>query len=735
MRAEAAAAAAGGTVASARPQLRAAQCEAQALVAICERSGVTARELVQQLERTSSAHYNSALKALTDRGLLMRQQLQWQPGMRGPLPYAYSITDQLLELEQAMARSVTLLADAEQRAAWAIVTGEASLRDAAASLARALAQTKSPGRLLLALRIMLKDGLLRASAHQLQALYALHFASPAGTRALLVEVAGAEAAPLPARVLALQLLTGDGDAKRLSELTAREYLRQCDLEALLHAPALAELQMQYLGCAAGGHAGCFAAGAGGAPGLAQLLPSSQVEALSRLEAWRSVGDLGADSSRQLEVLQAQLLLLLVVRQVEQQHMQARGGASAATAAAAQEGVGEPAPPGGRQGARPEGRRQGQDTVALASHPLPSLPSSPAALPRALGLTNGAAPASCAAQQRIGAELLLALDHAQRQPLVPALQQQLLAALQQTARAGAGAGGSGGSSAAAAPADGTEGGLDPRELLASLRRMGPSQFGSLVEHNPLLAAEAVATACRLRGEASSDAAAAWGELGASFLEACCQLPMSTQSVECMTLIVNRAPPPDEVLHTFAARCIASIDATQDPGRQGRLVKLLCAFLVHLLQRSPASVLGMQEELAAFCIQFSRAHCAAQLYQQLMLLVQEGDERPTGAHSFLSRRSHSRDRDVFIGNWKPLAEWVEANEPGTLCFEMLVADTDPLKIMVYERYTSREAFTEVHRHSAPYLKWKEEQVPWRKEHNVEVGGQSYFTSGAGHFGRSS
>ena len=62
--------------------------------------------------------------------------------------------------------------------------------------------------------------------------------------------------------------------------------------------------------------------------------------------------------------------------------------------------------------------------------------------------------------------------------------------------------------------------------------------------------------------------------------------------------------------------------QDPGRQGRLVKLLCAFVGLLLRRNPAAVLGMHEELAAFCIQFSRHVQAAELYRQLMLLVQDG-----------------------------------------------------------------------------------------------------------------
>jgi quinol monooxygenase YgiN len=39
--------------------------------------------------------------------------------------------------------------------------------------------------------------------------------------------------------------------------------------------------------------------------------------------------------------------------------------------------------------------------------------------------------------------------------------------------------------------------------------------------------------------------------------------------------------------------------------------------------------------------------------------------------------------FIEAWRPLAAWVPANEPGTLAYEAMVADTDPLKVLVFER----------------------------------------------------
>lgn len=38
------------------------------------------------------------------------------------------------------------------------------------------------------------------------------------------------------------------------------------------------------------------------------------------------------------------------------------------------------------------------------------------------------------------------------------------------------------------------------------------------------------------------------------------------------------------------------------------------------------------------------------------------------------------------WQPLAEWVKLNEEGTLGYEVMIADTDPCKVMVFERCAS-------------------------------------------------
>ncbi|GAB4821193.1 hypothetical protein N2152v2_008239 [Parachlorella kessleri] len=86
-----------------------------------------------------------------------------------------------------------------------------------------------------------------------------------------------------------------------------------------------------------------------------------------------------------------------------------------------------------------------------------------------------------------------------------------------------------------------------------------------------------------------------------------------------------------------------------------------------------------------------------------------------------------RDEFLTIWLPLAKYVREKEPSTLSFELLVADNDPTKVLVYERYISRDAFIDIHRASEPFLAFKkaQQQLPFE----MEVKGQSYYETNHG------
>ncbi len=43
-----------------------------------------------------------------------------------------------------------------------------------------------------------------------------------------------------------------------------------------------------------------------------------------------------------------------------------------------------------------------------------------------------------------------------------------------------------------------------------------------------------------------------------------------------------------------------------------------------------------------------------------------------------------RDAWIALFKPLAAYCLENEPGTLGYDVAIADNNPLKVLVYERY---------------------------------------------------
>lgn len=51
---------------------------------------------------------------------------------------------------------------------------------------------------------------------------------------------------------------------------------------------------------------------------------------------------------------------------------------------------------------------------------------------------------------------------------------------------------------------------------------------------------------------------------------------------------------------------------------------------------------------------------------------------------------KDRDKFIELWRPLARHVLLYEPGTLSYELAIADSDPLRVLVFERYRTKVCF---------------------------------------------
>ncbi|KAK9816557.1 hypothetical protein WJX72_001926 [[Myrmecia] bisecta] len=89
----------------------------------------------------------------------------------------------------------------------------------------------------------------------------------------------------------------------------------------------------------------------------------------------------------------------------------------------------------------------------------------------------------------------------------------------------------------------------------------------------------------------------------------------------------------------------------------------------------------------------------------------------------------DRDKFITLFKPLAKHVAEHEPDTLAYELAIADNNPLKIQIFERYKSRSpAYDPIHRSSEPFKRFQDAV----KESGMvlDKAGQSFIEADIGH-----
>lgn len=75
--------------------------------------------------------------------------------------------------------------------------------------------------------------------------------------------------------------------------------------------------------------------------------------------------------------------------------------------------------------------------------------------------------------------------------------------------------------------------------------------------------------------------------------------------------------------------------------------------------------------------------------------------------------------------PYAEWVAANEPTTLSYQLLQHDSKPLEVLVLERYLVKDAYLNVHRKTPEFMMFKENFLRLKEspETSFEINGNSY------------
>ena len=94
------------------------------------------------------------------------------------------------------------------------------------------------------------------------------------------------------------------------------------------------------------------------------------------------------------------------------------------------------------------------------------------------------------------------------------------------------------------------------------------------------------------------------------------------------------------------------------------------------------------------------------------------------------SSSEHLSTFLGDVKPLADYIARNEPTTIAYEVLQSDRDPLMVTLMERYVDKdEAYLKTHKSSEAFLDFRPKLKAMQDAGFVEVEGQSYLDTGVG------
>jgi len=81
--------------------------------------------------------------------------------------------------------------------------------------------------------------------------------------------------------------------------------------------------------------------------------------------------------------------------------------------------------------------------------------------------------------------------------------------------------------------------------------------------------------------------------------------------------------------------------------------------------------------------------------------------------------------FQIDFKPLGEYVNAHETGTLTYVAMQSDKNPLMVTILERYEDKEkAFLEVHRSSEPFLAFRPKLSAMAEAGLVTISGESFY-----------
>jgi quinol monooxygenase YgiN len=91
----------------------------------------------------------------------------------------------------------------------------------------------------------------------------------------------------------------------------------------------------------------------------------------------------------------------------------------------------------------------------------------------------------------------------------------------------------------------------------------------------------------------------------------------------------------------------------------------------------------------------------------------------------------DREQFILDITPLCQYIRQYESNTtLSYEVLLSDSNPLQVLVLERYVDKElAYLKIHKSSTAFLKFRAQLQEMQQRGQVTIQGSSYYDAGIG------
>jgi quinol monooxygenase YgiN len=92
----------------------------------------------------------------------------------------------------------------------------------------------------------------------------------------------------------------------------------------------------------------------------------------------------------------------------------------------------------------------------------------------------------------------------------------------------------------------------------------------------------------------------------------------------------------------------------------------------------------------------------------------------------------DKVLFQELFEPYARWVENNELTTLSYQLLQSDSNPLEIMLLERYASKSAYLDIHKKTEQFVAYKGKLIRLKginSSSTFEISGSSYYNADIG------